>query len=265
MEEYKNEELLKKQIMEQSRHMFIYGYNTDYRSDFLKSLERDYPLMADSKQPIALYFDSLGMPKTEKKGRDPYLIESISREYLSFSIAAKILEKSMEIDRLDTRLKRLIDLTNLSRNREHKEIETARDLLDQIKTSRDFYYEKYREYVNGSIDQIPIMDITLPIMFLEHFVIPYKEAMKIDSYFAILIDKKKPLALSSIQTMNDLINGRINKDISVKVAVAPGDWDTHEDTNGQFIQYTHDYGVIELDDSNQEYIKRIKKHRGWEE
>ena len=30
MEKYNNEEYLKKQIMEQSRHLFIYGYNNEH-------------------------------------------------------------------------------------------------------------------------------------------------------------------------------------------------------------------------------------------
>ena len=40
---YSNEEYLKKEIMNQSRHLFIFGYNNQARSNFLQSLENDYP------------------------------------------------------------------------------------------------------------------------------------------------------------------------------------------------------------------------------
>ena len=264
MEKYNNEDYLKKEIMEQSRHLFIYGYNNEHRSEFLKGLESEYPLLIDSNRPVALYFDSLGIPKIESNldDKDRYLINASSREYLSFTIATKILEKSMEFDReiLNKRLARLIGILNRNKNDGHAEIKTALDLLKEIKTSRDFYYENYISYIKGIIEKISINDITIPFLQLKTFVRLYKEAMNINSYFGIIYDKKTPLSISSTQAINYLIGGRINGDISVKVATEPNDWETYWDTNGQLVEAVHDYGTIELDDSYQENMKRITRH-----
>ena len=102
MKTYENEDYKKIEIMEQSRHLFVYGTNDEHRSSFLRSLEKSYPVQVDSNKPIALYFDSLGMPKVEDNLNDKnnYLIRAASREYLSFAVATRILEKSLEFDEL---------------------------------------------------------------------------------------------------------------------------------------------------------------------
>lgn len=264
MVEYKNEEYLKKQIMEQSRHLFIYGYNNEHRTQFLKSLEKKYPIIFDSNKPIALYFDSLGFPKVDAdlNNNDSHLIHTMSREYLYFTIASKILLESMENDKeiLNNRLTKLISLINRNKNIGHAEIETADDLLKEIETSRNFYYENYLNYVNGLIKNIPVNDITVPFLQLEMFISKYKEAMNIDSYFGIIFDKKGQQAINSTQAINNLIGGRINKDISVKAVIEPNDWETYYDANGQYIEATHDYGTVEMDNSFQNHIKTLKKN-----
>lgn len=266
MEKYKNEEYLKKEIMGQSRHLFIYGYDNDYRSDFLKSLEIAYPVTIDSNKPVALYFNSLGLPKIESsiKDKDTYLIHSISREYLYFTVAFKILERSVEIDKstLDRRLKRLISLINIinsNRNNEYKEIETVADLLKEINNTKKFYLENYINYMKGLTKSISVNDISIPFMQLEMFVNEYKKAMGINSYIGIIFDKKEPLDISSTHAINNLINSRINKDISVKVAIEPNNWDSYRTTNGSFIDAIHDYGTVELDDSYKKHIKILKR------
>ena len=84
------------------------------------------------------------------KGKDTLLIHVSSREYLSFAVAAKILERSMDFDKtvLDRRLSELIGLINSDKNMGFAEIQTVEDLLKEIKISRDFYYESYIKYVN---------------------------------------------------------------------------------------------------------------------
>lgn len=264
MGKYKNEEYIKKEIMEQSRHLFIYGYKNEHRSEFLKSLESDYPVKADSDKPVALYFDSLGIPKmdVDLKNKDTLIVHAASREYLSFAVAAKILERSMEFDRttLDSRLARLINLINRNKNIGHSEIETTLDLLKEIKISRDFYYENYINYIKGFIERISIDDVAIPFLQLEMFVELYKNAMNMDSYFGIIFDKKTPLMLSSTREINNLIGSRINGDISVKVAIEPDDWETYRDVNGQFVEAIHDYGTVKLDDSFKEHIKTLTRY-----
>lgn len=261
MEKYNNEEYLKNEIMNQSRHLFIYGYNNDYRSSFLKSLEDEFPIMINSDKPVALYFDDLGLPVIEPNIEkiDFDLIRNISMEYLSFKIASNILEKSIKFDDIDSRLSRLIELTNLYKNKGHKEITTTKDLLGEIKTTIDFYYESYWDYLNGKIDKVSIDKVAIPFLQLELFVRDYKSEMEMDSYLGIVFDKKNSIIIPSTQAVNNLIGARINSDISVKVAIEPDDWETYYDINGQLVEAIHDYGTVELDSAYEDDMMKLTR------
>ncbi len=262
MGNYKNEDYLKREIMERSRHLFIYGYENPCRSQFLQKLEDEYPLTVDSKRPIALYFDSLGIEGNHhSKDDDSSLIKAIAREYLSFTIASKILERTLELDdiNLEERLSRLVNLINKSRNNNHSEIKTIDKLLKETKRSSEFYFEKHNNCHKTIDKNLSIEDISLPVLPLEMFVSKYKRAMNIDSYFAIIYDNKSRISNSSTKTINSLINARINKDISTKIVVEPGYWMSYQDANNKLIERVHDYGTVELDDSYKQYIKTLKR------
>lgn len=142
MEVYNNEEYLKRSIMEQSRHLFIYGKECEYRHSFLKKFDDDYPLLMDSSKPTSLYFESFGIPKLDDdlSNKDTYTMQSLGRDYLSFLIASKIMERSAYIDEsiLNSKLSTLINILNTSRNKGYQDIKTFTDLLKEIKDSRDF-------------------------------------------------------------------------------------------------------------------------------
>ena len=259
MEEY--QEYLKKEIMYESRHLFIYGRDNDYRTKFLQSLEEDYPLLLDSDKPIALYIDSLGFPVIEEKTKDKSIINSMSREYLNFTIAAKILEKTLEIDENITsqRLTKIIDTINLFKNKDYKEIQTVKELLKEFNNTREFYLNNYIDYANGLVSKIPINDISIPFLQIEMFVSEYKRTMNISSYFGLIFEKNNPIAISSTKAINSLIGSRINKYMSIKVATDPSNWNTYYDLSGQLVEAIHDYGKIELDNSYKEYTKTLIK------
>ena len=255
MGKYKNEEYLKERIMGQSRHLFIYGFSSDDRSKFLQNLEEDYPVTDDLSSPIALYFNSLGLPQIDNdlEDRDNYIIYRMCREYLSFLVATRILEKSNYFDEtiLNNKLSLLIHLIN-------KGIVSVSELLDEMKKSRDFYYDSYIKYTKGLIKEISINEINVPFLNLEMFVRRYKRCMNMQSYFGIIYDKRDRVSVQSIQTINNFIGARINNDISIKIATNSNEWETYYNTNGQYVEAIHDYGIIELDDL--EDTKKLIKH-----
>ena len=255
MGKYKKEEYLKERIMGQSRHLFIYGFSSDDRSKFLQNLEEDYPVTDDLSSPIALYFNSLGLPQIDNdlEDRDNYIIYRMCREYLSFLVATRILEKSNYFDEtiLNNKLSLLIHLIN-------KGIVSVSELLDEMKKSRDFYYDSYIKYTKGLIKEISINEINVPFLNLEMFVSRYKRCMNMQSYFGIIYDKRDRVSVQSIQTINNFIGARINNDISIKIATNSNEWETYYNTNGQYVEAIHDYGIIELDDL--EDTKKLIKH-----
>ena len=46
----------------------------------------------------------------------------------------------------------------------------------------------------------------------------------------------------------------------MKIAIEPNDWEIYRDVNNQFVEVTHDYGTVELDNSYKEYMKTLTKH-----
>lgn len=263
MEKYNNEEYLKRSIMEQSRHLFIYGKKCEYRHSFFKKLDDDYPLLMDSSAPTSLYFESFGIPKIDcnLSNKDTYTMQSLSRDYLSFLIASKIVEKSIYIDEtiLNSKLSTLINILNMSKNKGYQNIKTFTDLLKEIKDSRDFYYESYVKYVKNLSQDINRNDIVLPYLDILMFVKLYKKAINKHSHFGIIFDKSVELETFSIQAINSLISSRINEDISIKVALELDAWETYYDVNGLLIEEPHDYGTIELDSEHDEFIKNLKR------
>ena len=250
MGEYSNKKYLKSEIMDQSRHLFVYGYHNETRTEFLQMLERDYPLILDTNKPVALYLNHFGL-RSHEKTTNP-LVEIIAREYLNMIIMEKIIKKIGLLNNQDINNK----IIRIFRLMSQEKIESLSDILKQLQRSKEFYAKVYLE---DSVDTISMNEIPIPFMQLEMLIKDLKEIMNIDSYFGIIMDKKETISHDSIRSINDLIGSRINKDISIKVATEPWDWNTYIGSNGQYIEYPHDYGIVELDHSYQAYMKKLKK------
>ena len=93
MEKYENEEYLQHQIMDQSRHQFIFGYDGAQRKQFLENMASNYPIVLDKASPMAIYLTEYGLPKIPVCDSElsDCKIYSISREFLYFSIASYII------------------------------------------------------------------------------------------------------------------------------------------------------------------------------
>lgn len=266
MEQYKNEEYLKHTIMDQSRHQFIYGYDGIKRKQFLESLTDNYPIALDENAPAAIYLSDIALPKipVSDSSIDLYKIDLIAREFLYFSIASDILSSAasqVDMDLLNHRIKGLINALNRCFiNKDYLPISDFDNLLSALRQSKDFYQKYYMEYYGKGTESLSINDIPLPFMQLDMFIKFLKEALNNSSYFGIIVDKQNSMAVASTKAINDLVGSRINQDISMKVALEPDKWDTYIGASDQLIEYIHDYGTVELDDSESEYLKRIKKN-----
>lgn len=94
------------------------------------------------------------------------------------------------------------------------------------------------------------------------FIKHYKKMINSKSHISVIADYQEPIDIRSQKAINTLINSGINADISIKVVCDPNNWETYYDLNNSFIEYTHDYGTIELNDCNSKHNKRlIKKHK----
>lgn len=265
MVKYENEEYLQHVIMDQSRHQFIHGYDGIQRKQFLENMASHYPIVLDKESPMSIYVTEFGLPKISTCNSDlsKNKIDLISSEFLHFSIASDILLKAKatnDVTMLNERIKKLIETLNkCSINKDYASIIDINDLIRILLQSKEFYKKCYIEYYGSGTETMSINDIALPFLQFDMFIRQLKSAINNESYFGIIIDKQNDIALSSTRAINDLVGGRINKDISMKIATEPDRWDSYRDSNGQIIESIHDYGTVELDDSQFQYLKRLKE------
>lgn len=265
MDKYKNEDYLMHQIMDQSRHQFIYGYDGLQRKQFLENIASHYPIVLDKNFPMAIYVAEFGLPKIIDiyKDVDKNKIAMISREFLYLSVASDILIKAkttIDGNLLNERIRRLIWMLNkYNINKDYPSIENLDSLIDLLIQSKEFYKKYYIEYYGQGIESTTINEVGISHLQIDMFISQLKRALNNESYFGIIIDKQDEIAISSTQAINFLIGKRINSDISMKIAIEPDKWDLYKDSNGQLIDCVHDYGTVELDDSQSQHLKRLKK------
>ena len=265
MKKYKNEEYLIEEIMGQSRHLFVYGYDNEQRKQFLEKMTALYPVVFDRDFPMAIYVSEIGLPNISicNDKVDNIKISIISRQFLFFSILHDILLKALltnDKEVLNDRIKELIDVLNkYSVNLNHSPIKDLEDLIETLTQSKEFYKKYYIDYLEKGIEG-SLNDITLPFIEFEMFIRLLKSLIKNNSYFGIIIDKQNDIAISSCQAINSLVGGRINGDISMKIVTSPDDWRVFRDFNGSFIESIHDYGTVELDSSLSQYLKRLRRN-----
>jgi len=264
MEKYKNKEYLKQNIIGQNRHLFIYGYNNEERLSLLKEIDNENPICMDIDKPMSVYLNDIGFPKVDTDSElDLSIIDILSSEYLSFIITYDILMKSkdnLDLDLLNFSIIPLLNVINrYSKKPGHFDISDINKLISVLEQSIEFYKSCYNEYVKTGVFNSNINELALPFIDLDMFVSRYKRVLNNNSYFNIIVDKRNDICRSSVKAINGLVGSRINKDISMNIAIDPGNWDTSIDLNGQYIEAVHDYGIVELDDSYSNYVKKLKK------
>lgn len=261
MVEYKNREYLKSTIMDQSRHQFIYCYDNEQRKELLQELNIEYISKVNSNTPISVYLNEFGLPKKPIcDDIDKFKIDIIAREYLAFKIAYEILLKIktyVDINLFSENIKRLLGYVNRCfLNTDFEKINSLEDLIKSIEESIEFYMTYYLEYVKSGKEIKSISEVRIPFLQLEIFISQFKRILNCKSYFGILLDKDSDISISSMKAVNSLISARINSDLSIKVLVEPDKWETFFNLTGEVIESVHDYGIIEVDDSLNQYIRK---------
>ena len=262
MVEFENE------IMDQDRHLFIYGYNNEARKKLIDSIENDYPVVFDENKPIAVNVKDYGIPimPISNKSIDYDRLRLIGREYFDFSVTDALIRRASEQydeKTLNDRFNRIFSAINrTSYHCSSKEIRDIKELLEAIEESKDFYKGNYKEYVDTGRDYKSIETITIPFIQLDFFIKLFKESANNKSHIGVIIDRQGPVVSSSTMAANLYVGCRNNDDISMKIFTTPEGWDSYKTSNGSFIECVHDYGTIEIDDSMHKYIQKKKKEFG---
>ncbi len=251
--------------MERSAHQFIYGYNGKEREDFLKNMVGIFPVKIDQSKPMGVYLTDFGLPKKAELNKEtsqrPLAI--LGEQYCYFSIATNVVDTTLnqtderDLNKKTEKFLRVINDQYLNKNTNKiNNLKELRNIFDEVRNTYLFEYEQYTKTakLNDFIDKLPHSFIDIGIWIKQ-----YKEMLNTNSHFALVIDHQEPISLISYQAINGLVSSRINGDIAMKVACEPNGWETYCNLNGTFVERTHDYQEINLDDSTDEHLKRLRK------
>lgn len=259
-------EYVKRMIVEQAWHQFLYGYNTDERSSFLRDMVEMYPVKIDNIEPVAVYVEDYSLPFVENQVKgDSYQVKTIAREYTSIVLVLAIVEQTMrqiEIEKLNDKMRAFIEAVNrVMINPGFDKIENLNEFVTVLKDAKKFYSDEYVKLLQTGKFQGDISSLKLSFVDLNFFVNYYKKALNMNSHFSILIDQQRTGSFISQQAINGIITKRCTGDISMKVACRPDEWKTYYDLTGMFAESVHDYSVVELDDSFPKYVKELRDKR----
>ena len=254
-------EYLKKEIMEQSRHQFIYGYDTLEKCLAFKSLEEDYPVKVNENSPIAVYMKGFSLPKRDIDfDVDKFRLQQVSREYFNLALVKNIISRikdnqSLLSDEIFSKVLRQLCIVTSDKS----SYDSFDDFSKDLESSLSFYLSYYKDLLGGKEILPNINDVKIPFMMPDMIVPRIKKMLVNNSYFGIIIDQNSSFCLNTYKIVNDYVGRRINSDLSFKVVTDPRCWSTYYDTNGEFIESIHDYGIVELDDSYSQHTKELMK------
>ena len=174
-------EYIEDSIINTGWHQFIYGYNTDDRTKFLKDIAIHHPITINSDCPQAIYINEFSLPVLNSKcSVDKNLLSIISRNYFDFTIYYQILLELIKLDRfkeLDGREQFFLDYVNrLVLNDGFNTIKSLESLKDCLFQAKDFYKNKYISLLTGTdfkenIDDLPISSIFMRERYIKELKI----------------------------------------------------------------------------------------------
>lgn len=258
-------EYMKKRIIGDNYHQFLYGYNTLERTNFLKEIAMEHPITLNRNCPQAIYMDNFSLPTLEYiHGVDKNQLEIVSRDYFDFCVYTQLIEELLKTDyekELSGREEQFLKYINaILVNPGFSEVESLISLREIFIKARDFYQQTYVSTITGSPMETFYQDLVISDIFMQdEYMREFKAMINNSSYFALIIDQKEKMPIVSQKAINGYVNRRINSDISMKVACDINDWMTYSDVGGLMIENLHDYIYVELDSNSHDYLEQRKK------
>ena len=256
------ESMIESEIATTNRHMFLYGRNTPQREKTLKTIADKYPFVIGRDEPCVIYIDNIGLPTIKEKAEniDENKISRISMYYLEFTIMGAILNKVKLVTDIPVEfVNSMIDIFSYFSKNKHSNID---ELLQGVKLGKEFWSAFYHSYLTTGNDiefdkKIDSLDIVFA-PFMSRFIEEILEVANNKSPFQLVFNRKKEISIYSVQSLNSLLVLRCNGSMNIKIACECDEWETTADSYGNVAEFVHDYTILELDNSFQESMDKIK-------
>lgn len=138
-------------------HEFLYGYNTEERTNFLKKMEKHYPITYGEDVPMGIYLEPYGISTCERDkelvDKDKSLMLGIaSREYLknliAYNIVSHIEKNSIVMGQIENEM---IDFLNGYQFDRKEKVISVQNYLKELRETLNICQENYNNVLlNGS-------------------------------------------------------------------------------------------------------------------
>ncbi|MEG2322711.1 MAG: hypothetical protein RSB71_04460 [Bacilli bacterium] len=233
-----NEKNLRKAIMEQRNHQFIYGYNGKIRADILKRIALKYPIILSSNKPMGIYIPNVGLPQ----------IQTINK--LDNNILIKYNQLYCELQLITSILTTLINQTNGKTTLNKNYIKSSYQLCTSLNETKNNCYKEYLKYLQTG--KVTNFIKTTTSFKINEFLNDLKQCLNNHSYFGIIIDEQRPISIKSQMIINGFLN--YNEVFSLKIACQIEQWQTYNQING----LCNIFDTVEIDNNYEAYTKKLK-------
>lgn len=260
--------IMEEQIMSHKFHEFLYGYNTEERTNFLKKMEKHYPITYGEDVPMGIYLEPYGISTCERDkelvDKDKSLMLGIaSREYLknliAYNIVSHIEKNSIVMGQIENEM---IDFLNGYQFDRKEKVISVQNYLKELRETLNICQENYNSILLNGSAHPQMYDFPSDFYDIEWFGKDLKKILNNNGQFNIIVDYRNPIVLESANAIMSIVNSRCAGTICMKIATDMEKWPTYTDLNGRFVEHIHDYSIVELDDSYRKTLdKRIARFR----
>lgn len=260
--------IIEEQIMSHKFHEFLYGYNTDERTNFLRGMEKHYPITYGEDVPMGVYLEPYGISNCERDNelvdKDKSLMLGIAaREYLknliAYNIISRIENNSIVMGQIENKLLSFLNGYQFMRK---EKVPSVPNYLKELKETLNICQETYNSVLLNGTAHPKMYNFPSDFYDIEWFGKDLKQILNNNEQFNIIVDYRNKVVLESANAIMSIVNSRCAGTICMKIATELEDWPTYTDLNGMFVECIHDYSTTELDDSCRKTLdKKLKRFR----
>lgn len=136
-------------------------------------------------------------------------------------------------------------------------LENAKKVLQNCQEiSKDLYLDYIQ---NKEINQKLVREMEISNVFLQDYLPEIKAIIPNITDFTFIINQTAPFGVTYKKIINEYIDGREHDILNIKVGCKDlRDWGVSQTLNGRFIEQTHSYSYVMLDDYQ---LTRTKKEQ----
>ncbi len=247
-------EILKNAII-RWKHVFVYGEEQE-RTKYLRQLANEYKYDGNKEQPFVIYTDYSGLLDYEYNFGVDITADLLERDHIEFVLSSLVFGKlvkelpSEKLQILENYLPFLLGDAITTLEKAKKVLQNCQEI------SKDLYLDYIQ---NKEINQKLVKEMEINQVLLQVYLPEIKELIPNITDFTFIFNQTTPFGIVYKKIINDYIDGREHDILNIKVGCKDlRDWGVSQTLNGRFIEQTHSYSYVMLEDYQ---LTRTKKEQ----